>query len=248
MNKNTWDVNKYMTVKEQVTKRLVERFPCCCGKQLMLITSLSFTELKQFLSQGKINGDSCIYNVDNLASDNMFGDEKILENETKKDTFRRIWKKKVTELCNQHGVGLPKHNLLFGDIMDIPLWMESDKPFDVVYADTCNNISDKFLSWLFHEDTYNGVADDGIMAFTLMLNRGKKLKLPEDAKDNGDKFLFYGAEYDDASNMEHYYNQMNGLAQLMESTGQWRLEEMIHYCEKARKSQMVSVICKKVKR
>ena len=27
-----------------------------------------------------------------------------------------------------------------------------------------------------------------------------------------------------------------------------RLEEMIHYCEKARKSQMVSVICKKVKR
>ena len=90
MNKNTWDVNKDMTVKEQVTKRLVERFPCCCGKQLMLITSLSFTELKQFLSQGKINGDSCIYNVDNLASDNMFGDEKILENETKKDTFRRI--------------------------------------------------------------------------------------------------------------------------------------------------------------
>ena len=76
MNKNTWDVNKDMTVKEQVTKRLVERFPCCCGKQLMLITSLSFTELKQFLSQGKINGDSYIYNVDNLASDNMFGDEK----------------------------------------------------------------------------------------------------------------------------------------------------------------------------
>ena len=178
MNKNTWDVNKDMTVKEQVTKRLVEKFPSCCGKQLMLITSLSFPELKQFLSQGKINGDSYIYNVDNLASDNMFGDEKILENETKKDTFRRIWKKKVTELCNQHGVGLPKHNLLFGDIMDIPLWMESDKPFDVVYADTCNNISDKFLSWLFHEDTYNGVADDGIMAFTLMLNRGKKFKRP----------------------------------------------------------------------
>lgn len=32
MNKNTWDVNKDMTVKEQVTKRLVEKFPCCCGK------------------------------------------------------------------------------------------------------------------------------------------------------------------------------------------------------------------------
>lgn len=245
MNANTWDVNKDMTVKEQVTKKLVERFPSCRGKKLMLMTSLSFNELKQFLLQGKIDGDSCIYNIDNLASDKMFGDEEIPKGEKKKDTFRRIWKKKVAELCGRHEIGMPRHNLMFGDILNIPLWMESDEPFAVVYADTCNNVSDKFFSWLFNENTYKGIADDGILAFTLMLNRGKKFKLPEDMEDNGDKFSFYGAEYDDEFNMEHYYRQMNGLAHVIESTGQWKLEEMIHYCEKARKSQMVSVVCRK---
>lgn len=247
MSNTTWDVNKDMSIKEQVTHELIEKFPSCCGKRILLMTSLSFNDFSQFVSQGKINGKSCVYNVDNLVCNDLFEKSDVLENETKKDTFTRIWKKKIEEICNQNNIGIPQHKLLFNDILNISLWMQSDEPFTVVYADTCNTISNSFLSWLFNEDTYNGIADDGILAFTLMLNRGKKFKLPENVKDNSDKFEFKGAEYDDFFNMEHYGQQMNGLTHLIESTHQWEVEEMIHYCEKNRKSQMVSVICKKCK-
>ena len=241
----TWDVNKDMTVKERVTKKLVDLFPSCHGRPLLLMTSLSFNELKSIVMQRKINAESCIYNVDNLKSDNLFDEKEILDGETKKDTFKRLWKQKVDVICNESGIETPKHKLLFGDILSIPLWMESEEQFALVYADTCNTVSDAFFSWLFYEDTYKGVADDGIMAFTLMLNRGKKFKFPKATRDNGDKFIFDGAKYDDIFNMEHYYDQMNGLTQKIEETNQWRVNQMIHYCEENRTSQMVSVVCKK---
>jgi len=213
----------------------------------LLLTCLRFNYFKKLVSKYKIDGDSFVYSVDNLKCKDLFEEGDALENETKKDTFTRIWKSKIEEICNQNNIRTPQYKLLFGDIMNVSLWMQSDEPFTVVYADTCDNVTDKFFSWLFNEDTHNGVANDGVLAFTLMLNRGKEFKFPENVKNNSAKFAFYGAEYDDMFNMEHYEQQMNGLTHLIESTHQWEVEEMIHYCEKNRKSQMVSVICKKCK-
>lgn len=243
---NKWNIKKDMTEKMKVTEELAVRFPSCCGRRLMLMTSFSFNDFSYLASLGKIDGDSFVYNVDNLAGNNDFISENMLEGEKKIEAFERLWKQKASSICKKNGISMPSYELMFGDILSMPLRMISpDDPFALVYADTCNIVSDKFFDWLFYDETYHGIADDGVLAFTLTLNHKKINNIQEKIKDYSDKFAFYGAEYDDYDNMQHYQDRMNHLAYKIESTGQWVMDAMFHYCEKDRKSQMVSVICKK---
>lgn len=239
-----FDLNKDMTIKRLVTKDAVSLFPNCKGKPLLLMTSLSFTELNELVLQKKIDSRSLLYNIDNLSStEPEFG-------KSKKATFSASWTRKATDIFRMGGMKPPKSKLLFKNIFALPLTVIADKPFHLVYADSCNKPTSDFFSWLQCSATCEGIADKGMLAFTVMLNRGKdecqfdeSVGFPQDLSG----FQFSASKYDGFENKMHYAIKMDAMKRRIESEGKWNVVRMIHYCEKDRKSQMLLAMCQKKK-
>ena len=241
-----WNAKKDMTVKRRVTRDVVGLFPDCKGEHLCLMTSLSFNELQEMVKQDKIDGMSFLCNVDNLSS---MKDVNPLE--SKSERFSREWKRKSGEIFRRHGVKMPKSRLVFKNMLTIPLniLMDDGSRFKVVYADTCNTMTDGFMDWINCGATVDGVKDDGIFAFTIILNHNSASWLDgvEEQPIDSSVFQFSACRYKGVDGMMHYARKMSRIKSAVESKGLWKVERLIHYCEQDMKSQMTTVICRKAK-
>lgn len=241
-----WNDKKNMVVKRKVTRDVVGLFPDCRGQRLCLMTSLSFNELQEMVEQGKIDGMSFLCNVDNLSSIKVANPL-----ETKVEWFSREWKMKSGEIFRSHGVKAPKHRLVFRNMLTLPLniLMEDGGRFKVVYADTCNTMTDGFMDWINCGATVDGVEDDGVLAFTVVLNHNStsEIDLFEEQPIDLSVFQFSACRYDGIDGMMRYARKLSGIKVAIESRGWWKVERLIHYCEQGRKSQMATVICRKTK-
>ena len=241
-----WNAKKDMTVKRRVTRDVVGLFPDCKGERLCLMTSLSFNELQEMVKQDKIDGMSFLCNVDNLSS---MKDVNPLE--SKSERFSREWKRKSGEIFRRHGVKMPKSRLVFKNMLTIPLniLMDDGSRFRVVYADTCNTMTDGFMDWINCGATVDGVEDDGIFAFTIILNHNSASWLDgvEEQPIDSSVFQFSACRYKGVDGMMHYARKMSRIKSAVESKGLWKVERLIHYCEQDMKRQMTTVICRKAK-
>ena len=241
-----WNAKKDMTVKRRVTRDVVDLFPDCKGERLCLMTSLSFNELQEMVKQDKIDGMSFLCNVDNLSSV-----KAVNPLESKSERFSREWKRKSGEIFRRHGVKMPKSRLVFKNMLTIPLniLMDDGSRFKVVYADTCNTITDGFMDWINCGATVDGVKDDGIFAFTIILNHNSASWLDgvEEQPIDSSVFQFSACRYKGVDGMMHYARKMSRIKSAVESKGLWKVERLIHYCEQDMKSQMTTVICRKAK-
>ena len=241
-----WKSEKDMAVKRRVTRDVVGLFPDCKGERLCLMTSLSFNELREMVKQDKIDGMSFLCNVDNLSSM-----KAVNPRESKSERFSREWKRKSGEIFRRHGVKMPKSRLVFKNMLTIPLniLMDDGSRFKVVYADTCNTITDGFMDWINCGATVDGVKDDGIFAFTIILNHNSASWLDgvEEQPIDSSVFQFSACRYKGVDGMMHYAKKMSRIKSAVESKGLWKVERLIHYCEQDMKSQMATVICRKAK-
>ncbi len=239
-----WNIEKDMTIKKRVTHDIVNLFPDCSGKSLCLMTSLSCNELRELVSQGKIDGGSFLCNIDNLSSV-----ETKQKWETKSVNFSEAWKKKSNEIFKDGGVKIPKSKLVFKNIFSVPLThIANGRKFKVVYADSCNTMTDDFMDWINCGATIDGVEDDGVFAFTVALNHTSSLQLEESNEPiDCSVFQFSAYRYDNIENMMHYARKLSSIKSFIESKGFWKVERMIHYCEQNRKSQMATILCSKKK-
>ena len=241
-----WNAKKDMTVKRRVTRDVVGLFPDCKGERLCLMTSLSFNELQEMVKQDKIDGMSFLCNVDNLSSM-----KAVNPLETKSERFSREWKRKSGEIFRRHGVKMPKSRLVFKNMLTIPLniLMDDGSRFKVVYADTCNTMTDGFMDWINCGATVDGVEDDGIFAFTIILNHNSASWLDgvEEQPIDSSVFQFSACRYKGVDGIMHYARKMSRIKSAVESKGLWKVERLIHYCEQDMKSQMATVICRKAK-
>lgn len=241
-----WNDKKDMTVKRRVTRDVVGLFPDCKGERLCLMTSLSFNELQEMVRQDKIDGMSFLCNVDNLSSV-----KAVNPLESKSERFSREWKRKSGEIFRRHGVKIPKSRLVFKNMLTIPLniLMDDGSRFKVVYADTCNTITDGFMDWINCGATVDGVKDDGVFAFTIILNHNSASWLDgvEEQPIDSSVFQLSACRYKGIGGMMHYAKKLSRIKSAVESRGFWKVERLIHYCEQDMKSQMATVICRKAK-
>lgn len=241
-----WKSEKDMAVKRRVTRDVVGLFPDCKGERLCLMTSLSFNELQEMVRQDKIDGMSFLCNVDNLSSM-----KAVNPLESKSERFSREWKRKSGEIFRRHGVKIPKSRLVFKNMLTIPLniLMDDGSRFKVVYADTCNTITDGFMDWINCGATVDGVKDDGIFVFTIILNHNSASWIDgvEEQPIDSSVFQFSACRYKGVDGMMHYARKMSRIKSAVESKGLWKVERLIHYCEQDMKSQMATVICRKAK-
>lgn len=244
---SNWDIGKDMTVKRTVTRDIVSMFPDCRGKPLCLMTSLTFNDLEELLRQRKIDGDSTICNVENLSwtegGRRRGGDGG--------EEFSLEWRRRAKRLFSDAGIPFPKKSrLVFGDIFSMPLnHILKNGRFELVYADSCNTMTDEFRHWINCGATVDGVEDDGILAFTVALNHRSLMQFQQtDEPIDFSTFQFSGCRYDGVENMMHYARRMSTIRTFVESEGFWKVDRLIHYCERNRKSQMVSVMCRKAKK
>ena len=241
-----WKSEKDMAVKRRVTRDVVGLFPDCKGERLCLMTSLSFNELQEMVRQDKIDGMSFLCNVDNLSSM-----KAVNPLESKSERFSMEWKRKSGEIFRRHGVKIPKSRLVFKNMLTIPLniLMDDGSRFKVVYADTCNTMTDGFMDWINCGATVDGVKDDGIFAFTIILNHNSASWLDgvEEQPIDSSVFQFSACRYKGVDGMMHYARKMSRIKSAVESKGLWKVERLIHYCEQDMKSQMATVICRKAK-
>lgn len=254
MGGQLWSIEKDVDVKHVVTKHIVKRAPDCCGKPILLMTSRTYVDFNELVEQNKINGESTVFNVENLKSKDVVKPEEKLEGESNKQAFSRLWEKEIYEICDSHLIGRMHSSLHFpNEIFDTSLYhWGKDNPFAFVYADTCNKPTDKFFEWINSYSTYDGIADDGMLVVTLVLERVKALK-PSDSCRNYDNNLIMLCTGDDDSHgyknlSEHnkYMNWMSAIAENVESKNLWKLIEMIHYREKSENaSNMVVAVFRK---
>ena len=241
-----WNAKKDMTVKRRVTRDVVGLFPDCRGEHLCLMTSLSFNELQEMVKQDKIDGMSFLCNVDNLSSM-----KAVNPLESKSERFSREWKRKSGGIFRRHGMNPTRSRLVFKNLFALPLnvLMEDGGRFKVVYADTCNTITDGFMDWINCGATVDGVEDDGVFAFTVILNHNSASWLDNVVEQPIDSsvFQFSACKYNGIDGMMHYAKKLSRIKSAVESKGLWKVERLIHYCEQNMKSQMATVICKKAK-
>lgn len=242
-------------VKYDVTKFIFGQAPNCHGKSLLLMTSLTFLDFDQCLEQGKIDGKSTIFNVENLQSYNkMVNPSQERKGENKQQTWLRLWKEEFYSRCDKYQLGHLKYSFHFNnDIINMSLYhLAKGNPFKFVYADTCNQPTDNFFNWINSYSTYNGIDSGGSIAFTLALYRTKPMKSPILDESRREKIALISDEFKGYKNQEEYdkYEEwVNAIIEKVEAKKMWELDRAIHYREKSdsnkEKANMVTAIFKK---
>lgn len=244
-----WNGNKDMTVKKRVTKNLVKNwFPDCKGKNIAVMTSDSFTDVREMINQNKIDNRTFICNFDNLSSVKPTNFMK-----TKEQEFEETWKKTIKEIFSAVSLEIPKYKLLYGNIFVKALseYLKYKNRFKLLYADSCNTLTNSIVNWINCTSTVETVDDNGVLAFTVTLNHKSDIDTNQTASNlnvNSNLFEFCAGQYDGVENVLHYARKMSIIKELVEKKKNWKVVKMIHYCEQDRQSQMVVVICKKAKK
>ena len=242
---NNWDVNKDTRFKEKVTHDIISLAPNCCGNRVALMTSRTYTDLKELLSQKKIDSSSVIYNFDNLQGKGVIAPTEMYDGETMEEAFERLWTKETNALFAENGMTAPAHKLIFDDILKFN-WrtiLKPDATFKFIYADTCNLPTPKFFDWLNDKNTVNSVSMIGNLAFTVTFSHDTTIPLME-SSEYADKQELLGG-YKTGEKMMHYSKKLNGLIHMVEEGGNWKVVKAIHYDEFKGNSQMVTAICQR---
>lgn len=255
MGGQLWSIGKDVDVKHDVTSHVIGQVPDCCGKSILLMTSRTYTDFIQLAKQNKIDGESTVFNIENLQSKDILKQDEKFDGESNEQAFSRLWEKEIYEICDNYSIDHVKYSLHFdNEIFDTSLYhWGKNNPFSFVYADTCNQPTDRFFKWINSYSTYDGVADDGIIAVTLVLERTKSLKPSESCKDCYDSNLIMLCSgndkchgYKNMAEYNKYLNWMRAIAENVESKNLWKLIEMIHYREKSETaSNMVTAVFRK---
>lgn len=269
MKKCRWNLGRNFNKKREVAELLAESFPDCRGRSVVMTPSTTCFDIEAMRKCGKMNSKTLLYGFEHLRSScfeprmksayrHVLSSNPYWVGKRVVNDFLLEFKNRLHEIFGTDGFyESARKRIVFGNILESNLNIEFERVaygsgFKLIYADLCGVFNSRLLTWLCWNSTIGSLSSDGKLAFTVILNRWKQesveLASDQSCLRHPCEISFLG-EYSKECDADYYLRKMNGIANCVENRSGRRLEveRMIHYCECDRHSQMVTVVCRKLK-
>lgn len=242
---NNWTMSKNLDIKKDALNDIIRYIPKCdnINNTICLMPSTTCLDIEALKNANLINSKTNMYAIDNLKSKDFF------EHYDKESSFRKIIKKRLFDIFGDNRFyNKNKNNFIFQDVFKTILSLDVKHKCRFIYIDSCNSYSNYIIEkWFCDTCNIDAVCRNGIYAINFMINRNRdKIEGDDTELTHPCDFIFKGYY---PNGEENYRNKMKIIGNKIEhcSKNALNVVSMIHYCESDYKSQMLVVICKKVK-